>query len=68
MEIKCEMISCSNKESVGYRHLWKVDFLIIGKVFYFDNIRSSTIKNINFENDCITIETKNTTYIFKEVN
>lgn len=68
MEIKCEMISCSNKESIGYQYLWKVDVLIIEKVFYFDNIKSSKIKNINFENDCITIETKNTTYIFKEVN
>lgn len=68
MKFKCEMIGCSNINSRGYRYLWKVDVLIIEKVFRFNNIRSSKIKSINFENDCITIETMNATYIFREVN
>jgi len=70
MEFKCEMISCSNTKSKGFKSLWKVDNLIlgIGKMFIFENFRSSLIENISFKNDCITIDTKNTTYVFKEVN
>ena len=68
MEFKCEMISCSNRDSKGFNSLWKVDNLIIGKVFIFGSIRSSLIENISFKNDCIAIDTKNTTYVFKEVN
>lgn len=68
MEFKCEMISCSNTESKGNSGIWKVDdLLFIGKVFIFGNIKSSRIENISFKNDCITIDTKNTTYVFKEV-
>lgn len=67
MEFKCEMISCSNRDNKGFNSLWKVDNLIIGKVFIFGSIRSSLIENISFKNDCITIDTKNTTYVFKEV-
>ena len=68
MEFKCEMISCSNRDSKGFNSLWKVDNLTIGKVFIFGSVRSSLIENISFKNNCITINTKNTTYIFKEVN
>ena len=68
MEFKCEMISCSNRDSKGFNSLWKVDNLRIGKVFIFGNVRSSLIENISFKNDSITIDTKNTTYIFKEVD
>lgn len=68
MEIRCEMIGCSNRDSKGFNSLWKVDNLTIGKVFIFGNVRSSLMENISFKNDCITIDTKNTTYIFKEVN
>ena len=69
MKFKCEMISCSNTESKGNVYLWKVnDLLFIGKVFIFGNLRSSAIENMRLKNDCITIDTKDTTYVFKEVN
>lgn len=69
MEFKCEMIGCANTESKGNTGFWKVDTLLfIGKVFIFGNIRSSLIENISFKNNCITVDTKNTTYIFKEVD
>lgn len=69
MKFKCEMINCSNTESKGNVYLWKVDeLLFLGEVFIFGNLRSSIIENISFKNNCIIIDTKNTTYVFKEVN
>jgi len=70
MQFKCEMISCSDTTSKGYRNLWKVGTLLFSnKRFAFGNIiRSSLIENISFKNDSITIDTENTTYVFKEVN
>lgn len=68
MDFECEMISCSNAESKGYGSLWKIDSLMfIGKVFTFGNFKSSKIENISFKNNCITIDTQNTTYVFKEI-
>jgi len=64
-----KMISCDNPSSVGMRYVGVISYLIIipNRNFLFDNMYSSTIKVIN-KCDCnTTITTKNTTYVFEEV-
>ena len=64
---KVKMIECSNIESVGYRELNKEGDLHIDKTFSFNSIRSSSIRNIAFDEDIIEIKTRNTNYVFQQI-
>lgn len=65
--MNCKLISCSNKDSVGVEFVGKKDVLKIERCFYFGSLRSSKIKNIEFDEDLVIIVTKNSIYKFKEV-
>lgn len=66
MQIKCKMIGCSNEQSRGIEELGQVGDLHLDKVFYFNTIRSSTVKKIEFKEKMIIINTLNTEYTFIE--
>ena len=69
MEIKCKMTGCSNSQSVGMEELNNNGTLIIDENrFYFNNIRSSKLKTIEFDDEMIIIQTLNTEYIFTKEN
>ena len=65
MKIKCKMTGCSNSQSVGMEELNNSGTLTIDENrFYFNNIRSSKIKTIEFDDEMIIIQTLNTEYVF----
>lgn len=66
MKVLCKMIGCSNEESRGVAELGKLGTLEIEGRFTFSSIISSTIKKIEFKEELILIETKNTIYTFKK--
>lgn len=67
--MKFKMIEISNKESAGINELNNThQFEYDGRVFYFGSIRSSLVESIFRTNDQISIKTRNTVYLFKEVS
>lgn len=66
MSILCKMIKCSNQESKGIQELNQVKHLDINTKFTFGSIISSKIKNIEFNEDLIVINTLNTQYVFQK--
>lgn len=65
MEFK--LIEVDNKESKGFSFIGVVGkFTYYGKVFYFSNLYSSTVKSITVNEDVMIVVTKNTTYTFKQ--
>lgn len=66
MAIICKMIKCSNQESKGIKELNQIKNLNIDTKFTFGTIISSKIKNIEFDEDLIVINTLNTQYVFQK--
>ena len=65
MELKCKLIGCSNEQSIGINYLSNIGILSIEKCgFWFKNLRSNILKNIEFNYDVVIITTLNTTYTF----
>ena len=65
MELKCKLIGCSNEQSVGMNYLSIIGTIIIDRYgFWFKDLRSSVLKNIEFKEDLVIITTLNTTYTF----
>lgn len=67
MKFKVKMIGCSNKQSRGNEELGKISIINIEKRFTFSEIISSSIKKVEFKDDLIEIQTRNTMYTFQEV-
>lgn len=66
MELKCKLIGCSNEQSIGINYLSNIGILSIDKCgFWFKSLRSSILKNIEFNYDEVIITTLDTTYTFK---
>lgn len=61
-----KMIGCDNQGSVGYKYLGVVaKFNYNGNIFTFDSMYSSTVKSIVVEDNKMTVQTRNTKYIFE---
>ena len=68
MELKCKLIECSNEQSFGIKYLSNIGILSIDKCgFWFKNLRSSVLENIEFKDDVVIITTLDTTYTFKMI-
>ena len=68
MELKCKLIGCSNEQSIGINYLSNIGILSIDKYgFWFKNLRSSALKDIEFNDDVVIITTLDTTYTFKMI-
>lgn len=68
MELKCKLIECSNEHSVGINYVSKIDIIEIDRYgFWFKDLRSSVLKNIEFKDDLVIITTLNTIYTFQIV-
>ena len=68
MELKCKLIGCSNEQSIGINYLSIIDEINIDRYgFWFKDLRSSVLKNIEFKGDLVIITTLNTTYTFIRV-
>ncbi len=68
--MKYELMKVTNTESKGNREVGNIGrFDFDGKVFFFGDIRSSRVRQItiNDANEMI-VQTKNSTYFFKESN
>lgn len=63
---KYTMISCDNPTSAGKLYEGLTHDLLVGGVFIFDLLRSSTIKTKKEIDGIVTITTLNTTYVFKK--
>lgn len=62
------MIECSNEHSAGIIYLSETDILSIDRYgFWFKDLRSSVVKNIEFKDDLVIITTLNTIYTFQMV-
>ena len=68
MELKCKMLGCSNERSDDINYLSKIYILRIDRYgFWFNDLRSSVLKNIEFKDDLVIITTLNTIYTFQMV-
>ena len=68
LELNCKMIECSNEQSAGIVYLSEIDILSIDRYgFWFKDLRSSVLKNIEFKEDLVIITTLNTIYTFQMV-
>ena len=65
MKLQCKMVGCSNEQSIGIKYLTHINILEIDRNgFWFNDLRSSTIRTIEFKVDLVIITTLNTTYTF----
>lgn len=63
-----ELISLDNKESIGQREIGKRGrFTFDGTIFFFNTISSSRVEIINKIGEELLVKTKNSRYVFKEV-
>lgn len=67
MEVMVQMVECDNPNSKGNTEMLRAGTLVIGRVFYFNSVKSSKIESIFFKEDEIIIQTKNTKYTFLEL-
>jgi hypothetical protein len=71
MEVTEEIVTClsiDNENSKGVHIVGQSGFLEISGEprFYFEGLRSSTIKHIERTGDLITIHTRNSIYVFQK--
>lgn len=62
-----EMTHCSNPASVGIQYVGVIATLTIKDRFYFSNLFSSTIQDVDTDGGTTIIKTRNTEYPFKEI-
>lgn len=63
-----ELIDIDNMDSKGVNFVGKVNsFSFDGSVFIFDGIRSSNVESITKSGYQLTVQTKNSKYVFIEV-